>query len=91
MEKNLKKNTYICITIHLKLTPHCNLTIPKFLKMKWDSLEVQWLGLHTFTVKGTGSIAGAGTKIPQEERKRKEGREGGREGDKEGGRKEEDI
>ena len=26
---------------------------------------VQWVGLHTFTVKGLGSILGQGTKIPQ--------------------------
>ena len=25
----------------------------------------QWLGLHTFTAKGTGSVPGEGTKIPQ--------------------------
>ena len=29
------------------------------------SLVVQWLGLHTFTAEGTGSIPGQGTKIPQ--------------------------
>ena len=26
---------------------------------------VQWLGLHTLTAKGTGSIPGRGTKLPQ--------------------------
>ena len=26
---------------------------------------VQWLGLHAFIAKGTGSIPGWGTKIPQ--------------------------
>ena len=26
---------------------------------------VQWLGLHAFIAKGTGSIPGQGTKIPQ--------------------------
>ena len=30
-----------------------------------NSLAVQWLGLSTFTAKGTGSIPGRGTKIPQ--------------------------
>ena len=30
-----------------------------------NSLEVQWLGLHAFTAKDTGSIPGRGTKIPQ--------------------------
>ena len=29
------------------------------------SLAVQWLGLHAFTRRGTGSIPGQGTKIPQ--------------------------
>ena len=29
-----------------------------------NSLAVQWLGLHTFTAKGPGSIPGQGTKIP---------------------------
>ena len=29
------------------------------------SLATQWLGLHTFTAKGLGSIPGRGTKIPQ--------------------------
>ena len=29
------------------------------------SLEVQWLGLHTFTAEGRGSIPGRGTKISQ--------------------------
>ena len=28
-------------------------------------MEVWWLGLHAFTVKGTGSISGEGTKIPE--------------------------
>ena len=30
-----------------------------------DFLEVQWLGLHSFTAEGPGSIPGWGTKIPQ--------------------------
>ena len=30
-----------------------------------DFLVVQWLGLWAFTAKGTGSIPGQGTKIPQ--------------------------
>ena len=30
-----------------------------------NSPAVQWLELHTFTVKGQGSIPGWGTKIPQ--------------------------
>ena len=35
--------------------------------LKWlgNSLVVQWLGLSAFTAKGTGSIPGQGTKIPQ--------------------------
>ena len=37
-----------------------------FLKCSyWNSLVVQWLGLHTFTAKDAGSIPGWGTKIPQ--------------------------
>ena len=38
-----------------------------FIKKKWDgnSRAVQWLGLHAFTAKGTGSIPGWGTKILQ--------------------------
>ena len=38
-----------------------------FLKMGTfgDSLMVQWLGLHSFTAEGTGSIPGRGTKILQ--------------------------
>ena len=30
-----------------------------------NSLAVQWLGLHTFTIEGVGSISGWGTKVPQ--------------------------
>ena len=30
-----------------------------------NPLEVQWLGLHTLTAEGQGSIPGRGTKIPQ--------------------------
>ena len=30
-----------------------------------NSLAVQWLGLHAFIAKGSGSIPGWGTKIPQ--------------------------
>ena len=30
-----------------------------------NPLAVQWLGLHTLTAKGPGSIPGRGTKIPQ--------------------------
>jgi len=29
------------------------------------SLAAQWLGFHVFTRRGTGSIPGQGTKIPQ--------------------------
>ena len=32
-----------------------------------NSLAVQWLGLRALTAKGTGSISGWGTKIPQDE------------------------
>ena len=32
-----------------------------------NSLAVQWLGLHTFTAEGRGSVPGWGTKIPQAE------------------------
>ena len=36
---------------------------------RWDStvssLELQWLGLHVFSSKGTDSNSGQGTKIPQ--------------------------
>ena len=28
-------------------------------------LSVQWLGLYAFTQRGTGSLPGQGTKIPQ--------------------------
>ena len=31
-----------------------------------NSLAVLWLGLHTFTAEGMGSIPGRGTKIPQD-------------------------
>ena len=31
----------------------------------WDSLAIQWLGLHSSTAGGTGSIPGHGTKILQ--------------------------
>ena len=30
-----------------------------------NSLVIQWLELHDFTVKGPGSLHGQGTKIPQ--------------------------
>ena len=30
-----------------------------------NSLAVQWVGLHSFTAKGKGSIPGRGTKVPQ--------------------------
>ena len=30
-----------------------------------NSLAIQWLGLHTLTAEGPGSIPGRGTKIPQ--------------------------
>ena len=30
-----------------------------------NPLAVPWLGLHTFTAEGVGSIPGGGTKIPQ--------------------------
>ena len=33
--------------------------------MLGNSLVVQWLGLYAFTAKGSGSISGQGTKIPQ--------------------------
>ena len=35
-----------------------------------NSLVVQWLGLHAFSGKGTGSIPGWGTKISQRDRER---------------------
>ena len=38
------------------------------MQKKWgreNSLVVQWLGLHTFTIKGLDSIPGRGTKILQ--------------------------
>ena len=31
----------------------------------WNSLAVQWLGLHTFTVESMGLIPGQGTEILQ--------------------------
>ena len=31
----------------------------------WDSLAIQWLGLHSSTAGGTGSIPGHGPKILQ--------------------------
>ena len=39
-----------------------------------NSLVVQWLGLHTLTAEGLGSIPGQGTKIPQaaQQKKKKE-------------------
>ena len=37
-----------------------------------NSLVVQWLGLHTFTAEGRGSVPGWGTKIPQAEGRNKE-------------------
>ena len=40
-------------------------------KKKGNSLAVQWLGLHAFTAKGTGSVPGWGTKIPQASRGQK--------------------
>ena len=45
-----------------------------------NPLEVQWLGLHTFTAKGLGSIPGWGTKIlcaavwSKNEKKREKGK-----------------
>ena len=30
-----------------------------------NSLAIQWLGLHTFTAEGPGSIPGGGPKIPK--------------------------
>ena len=30
-----------------------------------NNLAVQWLGLHAFTAKGTGSTPGWGTEIPE--------------------------
>ena len=43
--------------------------------LKWlgNSLVVQWLGLSAFTAKGTGSIPGQGTKIPQATHQKKNG------------------
>ena len=38
---------------------------PNLRKRKGNSLEVQGLGLSTFTAVGPGSIPGQGTKIPQ--------------------------
>ena len=31
-----------------------------------NSLTVQWLGVHTLTAEGLGSIPGEGTRIPQD-------------------------
>ena len=31
----------------------------------WNSLAVQWLGLHAFTAEGLGSVPGGGAKMPQ--------------------------
>ena len=40
--------------------------IVRFINIKsWNSLAVQWLGLHACTAKSTGSIPGQGTTIPQ--------------------------
>ena len=41
------------------------------LSLTGNSLVVQWLGLHTSTAGGTGSIPGQRTKIPETEEKRK--------------------
>ena len=38
-------------------------------KKEGNSLEVQWLGIHTSTAGGTGSIPGRGTKIPHAARR----------------------
>ena len=34
-------------------------------KLCGNSLAVQWLGLHTSTAEGPGSVPGRGSKIPQ--------------------------
>ena len=41
--------------------------IPLFIQevISGTSMDVQWLGLWAFTVKGPGSIPGQGSKIPQ--------------------------
>ena len=31
----------------------------------WESLVVQWLGLHAFTAEGLGSVPGWETMVPQ--------------------------
>ena len=69
------------------------------MKSSGNSLAVQWLRLHAFTAKGTGSIPGQRTKIPQaawcsQKRKRKKendekedikGNRGERKGSQQGG------
>ena len=37
----------------------------KYSSILGNPLAVQWLGLHTFTAMGLGSLSGQGTKIPQ--------------------------
>ena len=54
-ESLINKYKYIVFFVFLKL----------YLR---TSLAVQWLGLHTFTAVGLGSIPGRGTKIPQASR-----------------------
>ena len=49
----------------LSHNPHTN---PVRAELLGNSLAVQWLGLLAFTVEGTGSIPGRGTKIPQSAR-----------------------
>ena len=41
-----------------------NKLINNFKKIAKNSLALQWLGLHTLTAKGAGSISGQGTKTP---------------------------
>ena len=42
-------------------------TLGKFLDLLINSLAAQWLGLHTFTAQGMGSIPGQETNILQAE------------------------
>ena len=43
-------------------------------------LEVQWLGLCTFSTQGMGSIPGQGTKIPKAIKAKRKGKKGRKEG-----------
>ena len=50
-----------CLRKQLKLLERLNLKYP----LLGNSLEVQWLGLYTFTAKGCEFIPGGRTKMPQ--------------------------